>query len=59
MHCVPRENVNDVKLVCIDDTLHMTDILVSANYLPILERNERIKILGKETLHFDKQNRLL
>jgi len=56
--CTPRERIEDVKVVCIQDTLHMTDILVSENYLPYIKKNERFKILGEERLQFDKFGRL-
>lgn len=59
VRCAPRSRVEEVKLVCIQDTLHMTEFLVSENYKSLLERDPRVEILGSETLNFDRNGRLI
>lgn len=58
--CIPRESPRDVKVVRIKDTLHMTEIQVSANYFPFLSTEKRIQILGgPAVMQFDDQGQLI
>lgn len=57
--CTPRERIEDVKVVRILDTLHMTEIEVSENYLPALCGNDRFEILGESALRFDERGSLI
>lgn len=60
LRCTPRENIKDVKIVRIKDTLHLTDIEVSENYLPMILNNDRFEILMKGiSFQFDKHGMLL
>lgn len=58
--CAPRKKVEDVKVVHVKDTLHMTEIEVSENYLPLIRGNRRIEILGEvKQMQFNSDGRLL
>jgi hypothetical protein len=52
--CASREHIKDVTVVRILDTLHMTEIEVSENYLPTLYDNDRFEILGESALRFNE-----
>lgn len=60
MKCIPKGNIRDVRIVRIKDTLHLTDIEVSENYLPEISDDSRfaIKTLGMD-LRFDESRTLL
>jgi hypothetical protein len=40
--CAPRERLDDVKIVVISDTLHLSEIFISQNYLPSIQKNPKI-----------------
>jgi hypothetical protein len=53
IRCAARECIDDVKVVRIRDTLHMTEIEVSENYLPQIRNDTRISLMGdKHALTF-------
>lgn len=58
IRCAPRENLEDVKVVRIRDTLHMTEIAVSTNYLPMLRQQNDVEILSPVPWTFDENRRL-
>lgn len=59
MRCAARTSIDQVRVVQILDTLHMTDIAVSENYLPQLQGRSEIEIAGVGTpMHFDADGRL-
>jgi Uncharacterized conserved protein (DUF2088). len=58
--CAPREKFEDVKVVHIKDTLHMAEIEVSENYLPLINGDKRIEILSEaKRMQFNVDGRLL
>ncbi len=60
LRCAPRERMEDVKVVRIRDTLHLSEIEVSENYLPVLSKDVRFEVLSKgEELRFDGDGRIV
>ncbi|GKH50407.1 hypothetical protein CE91St46_15180 [Eubacteriales bacterium] len=59
IRCAPRSDLASVKVVRISDTLHLGEIDVSENYLPLLERHKNITILGVSSLRFTREGRLI
>lgn len=60
LRCTPREHIADVKVVRIKDTLHLTDIEVSENYLPQIAADNRFELLMPgASFQFDRLGRLL
>lgn len=59
IRCAPREHLRDVKIVRILDTLHLSDIQVSENYLPLVQQDPHIELNGESSLSFDMDGRLL
>lgn len=58
--CTPRPDVRDVKVVHIQDTLHMTEIRVSENYLPGLAGCPDIQVLDQgHPFVFDETGKLV
>ncbi len=57
--CISSYHPEDVKVVRILDTLHMTEIEVSDNYFSTLCNNENFEILGKSELRFNRFGRLV
>ena len=58
--CTPRPDVSDVKVVHIQDTLHMTEIRVSENYLPSIVGCPAIEVLDQgHPFAFDDRGKLV
>ncbi len=53
IRCTPRESLSDVKIVHIQDTLHLGEIDISENYLQKLQGRPDIRVVGASPFHFD------
>ena len=60
LRCAPCEKVENVRVVRIRDTLHLSEIEVSENYLPALSTDMRFEVLSKgKELCFDTDGRII
>lgn len=59
IRCAPREKIEDVKIVYIQDTLHMTEIDISNNYFPLLSNNNNLEFVGESELKFNEYGSLI
>lgn len=58
--CTPKPSVEEVKVVHIKDTLHMTEIRVSENYLPLLSGRPDIEVLDQgHPFSYDGRGKLI
>lgn len=59
IRCAPRETPDQVKVVHIRDTLHLSEFSVSENYASLVKDHPRLELLGPDCLRFDSGGRLL
>ena len=57
--CAPKESVDQVKIVRIRDTLHMSEIDVSENCLEMMQKTGNVEVLGPSPMRFNQDKELI